>query len=109
MTVKPSLCPLGKSASVKDVFLKILLRESFFNRRYKCFNLHCALLSLSKPLGCPSTLKNKEGKLARVIAKENDHKDAMKECKKAEKAEAKGRGSKAGTEPWAIRVRFRDF
>jgi hypothetical protein len=56
--------------------------------------------------GCPSTLKNNDGKLARIIAKENEHKEAMKECKKAEKMEAKGRGSKAGTEPWAIRVRF---
>ena len=33
----------------------------------------------------------------------------MKECKKAEKVEAKGRGSKPGTEPWAIRVRFLVF
>jgi hypothetical protein len=64
-----------------------------------------ALLS-PKFLGCPSTLKNKDGKLARIIAKENEHKEAMKECKKAEKTEAKGRGSKPGTEPWAIRVRF---
>ncbi|XP_028407753.1 ankyrin repeat and EF-hand domain-containing protein 1-like [Dendronephthya gigantea] len=54
--------------------------------------------------GCPSGLKNKEGKLARILAKENEHKDVMKECKKAEKAEAKGRGSKPGTEPWAIRL-----
>ena len=53
-------------------------------------------------------MKNKEGKLARIIAKENEHKDAMKECKKAEKAEAKGRGSKQGTEPWAIRVRTKN-
>lgn len=60
-------------------------------------------------LGCPSTLKNKDGKLARIIAKENEHKEAMKECKKAERAEAKGRGSKPGTEPWAIRVRSSSF
>lgn len=53
--------------------------------------------------GCPSMKKNNEGKLPRIVAKENEHKEAMKECKKAEKAEAKGRGSKAGTEPWAIR------
>lgn len=54
--------------------------------------------------------KNNEGKLPRIVAKENEHKEAMKECKKAEKAEAKGRGSKAGTEPWAIRVRiFKSF
>lgn len=54
--------------------------------------------------GCPSTIKNNEGKLPRIIAKEGEHKEAMKECKKAEKAEAKGRGSKPGTEPWAIRL-----
>jgi hypothetical protein len=73
----------------------------------KCNKINCTITRTL--LGCPSTLKNNEGKLARIIAKENEHKEAMKECKKAEKTEAKGRGSKPGTEPWAIRVRFAGF
>ena len=57
-------------------------------------------------LGCSSLKKNNDGKLPKIIAKENEHKEALKECKKAEKSEAKGRGSKPGTEPWAIRVKI---
>lgn len=55
--------------------------------------------------GCPSTLKNKEGKTPRLLAKDNEHKDALKECRKAEKQSAKllKGGSRTG-EPYAIRV-----
>jgi len=44
--------------------------------------------------GCLATAKNADGKLARVIAKDNEHKEALKECKKAEK----NKGTKPGTQ-----------
>ena len=50
--------------------------------------------------GCLATTKNFEGKLARVIAKENEHKDALKECKKAEKI----KGTKPGTQIEIVKV-----
>lgn len=55
--------------------------------------------------GCPASLKNKEGKTPRLLAKDNEHKEATKECRKAEKQSgrvSKG-GGKAG-EPYSIRV-----
>ena len=55
--------------------------------------------------GCPSTLKNKEGKTPRLLAKDNEHKDALKECRKAEKQSAKlSKGGSRTGEPYAIRV-----
>lgn len=51
--------------------------------------------------GCLATTKNLEGKLARVIAKENEHKDALKECKKAEKI----KGTKPGTQIEIVKVK----
>lgn len=55
--------------------------------------------------GCPSTLKNKEGKTPRLLAKDNDHKEALKECRKAEKQSAKlAKGGSRTGEPFAIRV-----
>lgn len=55
--------------------------------------------------GCPTNLKNKDGKTPRALAKDNEHKEAMKECRKAEKLAVKlsKGGGKAG-EPYAIRV-----
>ncbi len=53
-------------------------------------------------LGCPATVKNSNGRTARLLAKDGDHKDAMKECRKAERAKP----GKPGTELWAVRVRF---
>ena len=56
-------------------------------------------------LGCPSMLKNKEGKTPRLLAKDNEHKDALKECRKAEKQSAKlAKGGSRTSEPYAIRV-----
>ena len=50
-------------------------------------------------------LKNKEGKTPRLLAKDNDHKDALKECRKAEKQTAKlAKGGSRTGEPYAIRV-----
>ncbi|XP_068732245.1 ankyrin repeat and EF-hand domain-containing protein 1-like isoform X2 [Montipora capricornis] len=55
--------------------------------------------------GCPSTLKNKEGKTPRLLAKDNDHKEALKECRKAEKQSAKlAKGGNRTGEPYAIRL-----
>lgn len=55
--------------------------------------------------GCPSTLKNKEGKTPRLLAKDNDHKEALKECRKAEKQSAKlAKGGSRTGEPFAIRL-----
>lgn len=55
--------------------------------------------------GCPSMLKNKEGKTPRLLAKDNEHKDALKECRKAEKQSAKlAKGGSRTGEPYAIRV-----
>ncbi|XP_073243068.1 ankyrin repeat and EF-hand domain-containing protein 1-like isoform X1 [Porites lutea] len=55
--------------------------------------------------GCPSTLKNKEGKTPRLLAKDNEHKDALKECRKAEKQSAKlSKGGSRTGEPYAIRL-----
>ena len=51
--------------------------------------------------GCPAGLKNKEGRTPRLLAKDNEHKDAMKECRKAEKLKA----GKPGTDKWAVSVR----
>eukprot|EP00795_Rhopilema_esculentum_P010503 gene10503-19218_t len=50
--------------------------------------------------GCPAGLKNKEGRTPRLLAKDNEHKDAMKECRKAEKLKA----GKPGTDKWAVRL-----
>ena len=50
--------------------------------------------------GCPATTKNMEGQLPRIIAKENEHKDALKECKKAEKI----KGTKPGTQLEIVKV-----
>lgn len=59
--------------------------------------------------GCPSTLKNKEGKTPRLLAKDNDHKEALKECRKAEKQSAKlAKGGSRTGEPFAIRVSLVD-
>ena len=50
-------------------------------------------------------LKNKEGKTPRLLAKDNEHKDALKECRKAEKQSAKlAKGGSRTGEPYAIRV-----
>lgn len=50
-------------------------------------------------------LKNKEGKTPRLLAKDNEHKDALKECRKAEKQTAKlAKGGSRTGEPYAIRV-----
>ena len=50
-------------------------------------------------------LKNKEGKTPRLLAKDNEHKDALKECRKAEKQSAKlAKGGTRTGEPYAIRV-----
>ncbi|XP_020620565.1 ankyrin repeat and EF-hand domain-containing protein 1-like isoform X1 [Orbicella faveolata] len=55
--------------------------------------------------GCPSMLKNKEGKTPRLLAKDNEHKDALKECRKAEKQSAKlAKGASRTGEPYAIRL-----
>ena len=57
------------------------------------------------PTGCPPSLKNKEGKTPRVLAKDNEHKDALKECRKAEKQSAKlTKGGAKGVEPYGVRV-----
>ena len=50
-------------------------------------------------------LKNKDGKTPRLLAKDNEHKDALKECRKAEKQSAKlAKGGSRTGEPYAIRV-----
>ena len=50
-------------------------------------------------------LKNKEGKTPRLLAKDNEHKDALKEWRKAEKQSAKlSKGGSRTSEPYAIRV-----
>lgn len=50
-------------------------------------------------------LKNKEGKTPRLLAKDNEHKDALKECRKAEKQSAKlAKGGSRTGELYAIRV-----
>jgi hypothetical protein len=41
-----------------------------------------------------------DGKLARILAKDNEHKDALKECKKAEKI----KGTKPGTQIDIVKV-----
>lgn len=65
-----------------------------------CLIKICTLLT-----GCPSTLKNKEGKTPRLLAKDNEHKEALKECRKAEKQSAKlSKGGSRTGEPYAIRV-----
>lgn len=55
-------------------------------------------------------LKNKEGKTPRLLAKDNEHKDALKECRKAEKQSAKlAKGGSRTGEPYAIRVSLFDL
>ena len=50
-------------------------------------------------IGCNPKPKNEEGDTAKVIAKDNGHKDALKECKKAEKSFGKlGKNN----DPWAL-------
>ena len=44
--------------------------------------------------------KNGNGRTARLLAKDEEHKEAMKECRKAEKFKA----GKPGTDKWAVRV-----
>lgn len=36
-------------------------------------------------IGCFSMLKNKEGKIFRLLVKDNEYKDVLKECRKVEK------------------------
>ncbi|CAH3191218.1 unnamed protein product, partial [Porites evermanni] len=45
------------------------------------------------------------GKTPRLLAKDNEHKDALKECRKAEKQSAKlSKGGSRTGEPYAIRL-----
>ncbi|XP_032231944.1 ankyrin repeat and EF-hand domain-containing protein 1 isoform X2 [Nematostella vectensis] len=55
--------------------------------------------------GCPASLKNKDGKTPRLLAKDNEHKDAIKECRKAEKTSARlTKGAVKGNEPYSVRL-----
>jgi ankyrin repeat protein len=55
--------------------------------------------------GCPAVLKNIEGKTPRVLAKDNEHKEAIKECRKAEKQSARlTKGGGKGGEPYSVLV-----
>ncbi|XP_041468862.1 ankyrin repeat and EF-hand domain-containing protein 1-like [Lytechinus variegatus] len=55
--------------------------------------------------GAKAHMKNEDGLLPKVIAKNYGFKDALKECKKAEKLAKKIQtGGKLPTEPWAVRV-----
>ncbi|KAK3754399.1 hypothetical protein QZH41_011175, partial [Actinostola sp. cb2023] len=55
--------------------------------------------------GCPAGLKNKEGKTPKLLAKENEHKEAMKECRKAEKQSAKlSKGGGKGGDDYSVRL-----
>ena len=46
-------------------------------------------------------VKNGNGRTPRLLAKDEEHKEAMKECRKAEKLKP----GKPGTDKWAVRVR----
>ncbi|XP_033103431.1 ankyrin repeat and EF-hand domain-containing protein 1-like [Anneissia japonica] len=53
--------------------------------------------------GCRANTKNDDGLLPKALAKNSDSKEAMKECRKAEKLSKKiGGGGKPPTEPWAV-------
>ncbi|XP_071963707.1 ankyrin repeat and EF-hand domain-containing protein 1-like [Antedon mediterranea] len=55
--------------------------------------------------GCRANTKNDDGMLPKVLAKNSESKEAMKECRKAEKLSKKIQGGgKPPTEPWAIRL-----
>ncbi|XP_058965683.2 ankyrin repeat and EF-hand domain-containing protein 1-like isoform X1 [Pocillopora verrucosa] len=85
---------LGKVASDGNTPIHYAARQGF--------GPICKFLSQR---GCPSMLKNKEGKTPRLLAKDNEHKDALKECRKAEKQSAKlSKGGSRTSEPYAIRL-----
>lgn len=50
-------------------------------------------------------VKNGNGRTPRLLAKDGEHKEAMKECRKAEKMKP----GKPGTEKWAVRVGIKKF
>ena len=84
------------------VYIIYLVYYIMFYLIYSCMRIHCYLQHVT---GCPSALKNKEGKTPRMLAKDNEQKDALKECRKAEKQSAKlAKGGSRTGEPFAIRV-----
>jgi len=50
--------------------------------------------------GCPVMVKNANGRTPRLLAKDGEHKEATKECRKAEKLKP----GKPGTDKWAVRL-----
>jgi len=52
-------------------------------------------------VGCNPKPKNEEGLQAKAVSKENGHKEATKECKKAEKSFGKGGKN---NDPWALKL-----
>ena len=50
-------------------------------------------------------VKNANGRTPRLLAKDGEHKEATKECRKAEKLKP----GKPGTDKWAVRVIMKLF
>jgi hypothetical protein len=63
--------------------------------------LWCSVFTWFFQFNCNPKPKNNEGEVPKNIAKDKDNKDAMKECRKAEKSFGKvGKNN----EPWAIQL-----
>ena len=75
--------------------------KCIWNHTSLSFSFPCSLWHFILSAGCNPKPKNEEGLQAKAVAKENGHKEAMKECKKAEKSFGKGGKN---NDPWALRL-----
>ena len=56
---------------------------------YAAMNGHELCVRFLSTRGCPAKSKNSEGAIPRQVAKDEGHKAAMKDCRKAERLEGK--------------------
>ena len=66
---------------------------------YAAMNGHELCVRFLGTRGCPAKSKNSEGSIPRQVAKEEGHKAAMKDCRKAERLEGKPK-----VEEWALNI-----
>lgn len=77
----------------------ILNKEKVSPLHLAAENGHGPICKFLPQRGCLATLKDIDGATARSLAKDAGHKDAMKECRKAEKIKT----GKPGTQLWAVK------